>query len=94
MFGKIKTKTAEEVLDIIKGLSEEEKAKVLSALKPPDTEDEAQIDEAEEHIAERGEEDVTAEQTENDAEEADEASVEPAVKKDRKSTRLNSSHMA
>lgn len=66
MFGKNRTKTAEEVLDIINGLSEEEKAKVLFALKPPDTEDEAQIDEAEEHIAERGEEDGTADQTETD----------------------------
>ncbi len=74
MFGKIKTKTAEEVLDIIKGLSEEEKAKVLSALKSPDnedeTEDDSQIDDIE-----------FAEET-DEAEEADEASVEPAVKND------------
>ena len=68
MFGKSKTKTAEDVLDIFKELSEEEKTKVLSALKPPTTEDEAQIDEAEEHIEERGEEDGTKDQTAKDIE--------------------------
>lgn len=61
-----KKKTAEEVLAMIKDLSEEEKEKVLSALKPPETEDEEQIDEAEEHIEERGEEDGTKDQTEKD----------------------------
>ena len=68
MFGKPKTKTAEDVLGIFKELSEEEKTKVFSALKPPTTEDEAQIDEAEEHIEERGEEDGTKDQTEKDIE--------------------------
>ncbi len=66
MFGKPKTKTADELLGLFQELSEEEKAKVLSALKPPKTEDEAQIDEAEEHIEERGEEDGTKDQTEKD----------------------------
>lgn len=80
MFGKNRTKTAEEVLDIIKGLSEEEKAKVLVALKPPETEDEVQIDEAEEYIDERGEEDGTADQTESDV--LDESVGEPEVKND------------
>lgn len=61
-------KTAEDVLKIFKDLSEEEKTKVLSALKPPETEDEAQIDEAEEHIEERGEEDGTKDQTAKDVE--------------------------
>lgn len=61
-------KTAEDVLKMFEGLSEEEKAKVLSNLKPPETEDEAQIDEAEEHIEERGEENGTADQTAKDIE--------------------------
>lgn len=68
MFDKFKKKTVEEVLEYIKALSEEEQTKVLSALKPPETEDEAQIDEAEEHIEERGEEDGTKDQTEKDIE--------------------------
>jgi len=59
MFGKNKTKTAEEVLDIINGLSVEEKTKLLSALTSVEAEGEAQTEE-------RGEEDVTAEQTETD----------------------------
>ncbi len=63
-----KKKTAEDVLAMIKELSEEEREKVLNALKPPATEDEAQIDEAEEHIEERGEEDGTKYQTEKDVE--------------------------
>lgn len=71
MFGKNRTKTAEEVLDIINGLSGEEKAKVLSAFKSPnnedETEDDSQIDDAE-----------FAEETD----EAEEASGEPAVKND------------
>ena len=68
MFGKLKARTAEEILEAIKELSEEEQAKVLSALNPPKTEDEAQIDEAEENIEERGEEDGTKDQTEKDIE--------------------------
>lgn len=80
-------KTAEDVLKMFEGLSEEEKAKVLSNLKPPETEDEAQIDEAEEHIEERGEENGTADQTETDveeesAEQTDEVPNEPRVKND------------
>lgn len=66
MFGKLKTKTAEDVLGLFKELSPEEQEKVLSSLHPPKTEDEAQIDEAEEHIEERGEEDGTKEQSEKD----------------------------
>ncbi|MDE6586141.1 MAG: hypothetical protein K2K80_05635 [Clostridia bacterium] len=61
-------KTAEDVLKIFKDLSEEEKPKVLSALNPLETEDEAQIDEAEEHIEERGEVDGTKDQTAKDIE--------------------------
>ena len=68
MFGKSKTKTAEDVLGIFEELSEEEKTKVLSALKPPTTDDGAQIEEAEKHIEERGEEDGTKDQSENDIE--------------------------
>ncbi len=68
MFGKFKAKTAEEILAAIKELSEEEQAKFFSAIKPPETEDEKQIDEAEEHIEERGEEDGTKDQTEKDVE--------------------------
>lgn len=68
MFGKLKTKTADEFLGLFKELSEEEQAKVLSSLNPPKTEDEAQIDKAEEHIEERGEEDGTKDQTEKDVE--------------------------
>lgn len=66
MFGK--KKTAEDILAMIKELSKEEQAKVLYALNPPETEDEEQIDEAKEHIEERGEEDGTEEQTEKDVE--------------------------
>ena len=68
MFGKFKAKTAEDILAAIKELSEEEQAKVLSAIKPPETEDEKQIDEAEKHIEERSEEDGTKDQTEKDIE--------------------------
>ena len=67
MFGKPKTKTAEDVLSIFKELSEEEKTKVLSAIKLPETRNEAQINEAEEHIEERGEADGTK-QTKKDVE--------------------------
>lgn len=68
MFNKFKAKTADEFLGLFKELSNEEQAKVLSFLNPPKTEDEAQIDEAEEHIEERGEEDGTKDQTEKDVE--------------------------
>ena len=66
MFGKIKN--SDEFLKLFKELPEEEKTKVLSALKPPTTEDEKQIDEAEEHIEERGEEKGTKDQTAKDIE--------------------------
>ena len=65
MFGK---KTAEDVLKLFSQLSEEEQAKVIAGLKKPETEDEAQISEAEEHIEEKGEEDGTKGQTEKDVE--------------------------
>ena len=65
MFGK---KTAEDVLKLFSQLPDEEKAKVLDGLKKPDTEDEKQVAEAEEHIEERGEEDGTGEQTAQDVE--------------------------
>lgn len=68
MFGKFKAKTAEDILAAFKELSEEEQAKTLSALNPPKTEDEKQIDEAEEHIEARGEEEGTKDQTEKDIE--------------------------
>lgn len=65
MFGK---KTAEDVLKLFSQLPDEEKAKVLDGLKKPDTEDEEQVAEAEEHIEERGEEDGTKDQTAQDVE--------------------------
>ncbi len=65
MFGK---KTAEDVLKLFSQLPDEEKAKVLDGLKKPDTKDEEQVAEAEEHIEERGEEDGTKDQTAQDVE--------------------------
>lgn len=65
MFGK---KTAEDVLKLFSQLPDEEKAKVLDGLKKPDTEDEEQVAEAEEHIEEKGEEDGTKDQTAQDVE--------------------------
>ncbi len=59
VFGK---KTAEDVLKLFAALSDEEKAKVLDGLKTPDAEDEAQIAEAETDMAEKGEENGTADQ--------------------------------
>lgn len=63
MFGK---KTAEDVLKLFSQLPDDEKAKVLEGLKKPDTEDEEQIAEAEEHVEEKGEEDGTQDQTARD----------------------------
>lgn len=65
LFGK---KTADDVLKLFSMLSEEEQAKVLEGLKGPDTEDEAQAAEAEEHIEEKGEENGTEEQSAQDIE--------------------------
>lgn len=65
MFGK---KTAEDVLKLFSQLPDEEKAKVLDGLKQPDTKDEEQVAEAEEHIKEKGEEDGTKDQTAQDVE--------------------------
>ena len=65
MFGK---KTADDVLKLFAMLSDEEKEKVLAGLKRPETEDEEQIAEAEEHIEEKGEENGTNDQTEQDVE--------------------------
>lgn len=61
MFGKIKAKTAEEILEMIESLSKDEKEKLLSALTSPKTEDE-------EHIEDRGEEYDAAEQSDKEIE--------------------------
>lgn len=74
MFGKQKTRTAEEILEYFKALSEEEKQKVLSALNPSKTEEEAQADETEEHPEEPGEESGAEEQAEEEP--ADESAGE------------------
>lgn len=65
MFGK---KTAEDVLKLFSQLPDEEKAKVLDGLKQPDTKDEEQVANAEDHIEEKGEEDGTKDQTAQDVE--------------------------
>ena len=59
MFGK---KTAADVLKLFSLLSDEEKAKVLDGLKLPETKDEEQPAEVEEHVAEKDEKNGTAEQ--------------------------------
>ena len=64
MFGR--KATAEDVMKLFAQLSDDEKAKVLDGLKKPETEDEAQIAEAEKHIEEKGEENGTKDQTEKD----------------------------
>lgn len=66
MFGR--KATAEEVMKLFAQLSDDEKSKVLEGLKKPDTEDETQIAEAEEHIEGKGEENGTEDQTEKDVE--------------------------
>ena len=63
-----KKMTAEDVLKLFEKLSDDEKEKVISGLNKPETEDEHQIEEAEEHIEERGEENGTPDQTAKDVE--------------------------
>ena len=63
MFGK---KTAADVLKLFELLSDEEKAKVLEGLKQPDSTNEEEFPEADEHTAEQNEENGAAEQTSED----------------------------
>lgn len=66
MFGR--KATAADVMKLFAQLPDDEKAKVLDGLKQPETKDEEQIAEAEEHIEESGEENGTKDQTEKDIE--------------------------
>lgn len=65
MFGR--KATAEDVMKLYSALPDEEKARFLEGVKPK-TEDEKQIAEAETDIAEKGEEEGTKDQTEQDVE--------------------------
>ena len=63
MFNK---KTADDVLKLFEQLSEEEKAKVMTSIKKPDTTDEKQIAKAEKDMEAKGEENGTKDQSAKD----------------------------